>query len=83
MFIIAIGDWFLARSEAFKLLMKKIRDHNINTKKSFSKVKEEHKKISERLNNHEKEIEKLKKIIQDLQEEQPPILKIKRKSDSQ
>lgn len=83
MFIIAIGDWFLARSEAFKILMRKIRDHNIAIKKSFSKVKDEHKRLAERIDNNEKDIEKLKKIIQNLQEEPPQILKIKRKSDSQ
>ena len=32
---IPIGDWFLARSEAFKLLMMKFRDHKINTKEAF------------------------------------------------
>jgi len=64
----AIGDWFLARSEAFRLLMGKIRDHKQDTIEAFQKVKLKHKKIETVLIDHDKEIKALHKSINELEE---------------
>ena len=74
---IPIGDWFLARSEAFKVLMMKFRDHKITTKESFSKVRLKHNSYDQTLNDHKERIEELEKILTTLKE--VPYIKIKKK----
>lgn len=64
----AIGDWFLARSEAFRLLMGKIRDHKQDTIEAFQKVKSKHKKMESVLIDHDKEIKNLHKRVNELEE---------------
>ena len=77
MIFIPIGDWFLARSEAFKILMMKFRDHKIHTKQAFSKVKSKHNQYDEALKEHKDRIEEMEKILSSLKEVSP--IKIKRK----
>ena len=74
---IGIADWILARSDAFKLLMIKLRDHIINTKVSFSKVKAKHHDFQDTLESHESRIKKLERVINSLEE--VPEIKIRRK----
>ena len=74
---IPIGDWFLARSEAFKILMIKFRDHKIQTKESFSKVKLKHNNYDGTLKEHSERIEELEKILSTVKE--VPYIKIKKK----
>jgi len=76
-FKIPIGDWFLARSEAFKVLMMKFRDHKINTKESFSRVKSKHTAYDQTLKDHKERIEELEKILTSLKE--VPYIRIKKK----
>lgn len=72
---IAIGDWLLARSEAFKLLMGKFRDHQITTKNSFTRVKQKHEEIDDtletqqtKLRSHEVRIRELEEVLESLKE---------------
>jgi len=74
---IPIGDWFLARSEAFKILMMKFRDHKIYTKTAFSKVKSKHNQYDQALKEHKERIEEMEKILSSLKEVTP--FKIKKK----
>jgi hypothetical protein len=74
---IPIGDWFLARSEAFMILLTKFRDHKIQTKNAFSKVKSKHNSYDKTLVAHNERIEELEKILGSLQEVSP--IKIKKK----
>ena len=74
---IPIGDWFLARSEAFKVLMMKFRDHKIQTKEAFSKVKLKHNSFDQSLKEDRTRIEELERIISSLREVTP--IKIKKK----
>ncbi|MBI2672023.1 hypothetical protein HYX16_03765 [Candidatus Woesearchaeota archaeon] len=74
---IPIGDWFLARSEAFMIFLTKFRDHKLQTKNAFAKVKLKHNSYDKTLAGYNERIEKLEKIIGSLQEVSP--IKIKKK----
>ena len=80
MICIPIGDWFLARSEAFKILMMKFRDHKIHTKTAFSKVKSKHNQHDQILKEHQDRIEEMEKILSSLKEVTP--FKIKKKRNN-
>ncbi len=80
MISIPIGDWFLARSEAFKVLMMKFRDHKIQTKTAFSKVKSRHNQYDQALRDHKERIEEMEKILSSLKEVTP--FKIKKKKQN-
>ncbi len=76
----AIGDWFLARSEAFRLLMMKFRDHKHDTMDAFSKVKRKHKDYEARLSEQEaktKELVNIVKLVQESMIEKPRIVRRK------
>jgi len=60
---ITIGDWLISRSDSFRLLMFKVRDHMINTKNSFSKVKGKHRDYDEKLEEYELRLKELESII--------------------
>ncbi len=74
---IAVGDGFLARSEAFKLLLDKFRDHKLNTKDAFAKVRKKHDKYDDRLGDLEIRVNELQTILNALSENDP--IKIKKK----
>jgi len=78
---IPIGDWFLARSEAFKLLMMKFRDHKINTKEAFSKVKMRHNYFDQELKEQKSRIQELERILSGLREVPIRIKKKKQELD--
>lgn len=78
---IPIGDWFLARSEAFKVLMMKFRDHKIQTKTAFSKVKSKHNQYDQALKEQKQRIEEMEKILSSLKEVTP--FKIKKKKNNE
>ena len=63
---IGIGDWFIIRSEAFKILVDKFKEHKKLTKTSFSRVKTRHyiydRKINE-LQARVKELETLHEVL--------------------
>lgn len=80
MIFIPIGDWFLARSEAFKILMMKFRDHKIQTQNAFSKVKTKHNQYDHALKEHKERIEEMEKILLSLKEVTP--FKIKKKKQN-
>jgi len=73
----AIGDWFLSRSEGFRLIIGKVRDHKITTKRSFSKVKRKHTHFERRFEQAERKIKEIERIISELYE--IPIIKKKKK----
>ena len=73
---IAIGDWLISRSDSFRLLMFKVRDHMIATKNSFSKIKGKHRDYEEKLEEYEARIRELESIIKGTSSVQ---IKIKKK----
>jgi hypothetical protein len=75
--IIAIGDWILARSEAFKIFMDKFLDHKINTQKSFSRVKLKHNYYDKKIEEHHKRITELENNLSKLT--QLPEIRVKRR----
>ena len=78
-----IGDWVLARSTAFRLLMVKFRDHKHDTIESFSRVKAKHKRMDNMLIEHENRLRSLEKDITSVQgiinEASSPIISYKKK----
>ena len=64
---IGIGDWFLARSEGFRLLLIRLRDHKINVQRSFSRIKTKTKEIDDRVDELERKIIRLEKIIREVE----------------
>ena len=71
---IGIGDWFLARSEGFRLLLIRLRDHKINVQRSFSRIKTKTKEIDNRVDELERKIIRLEKMIREV-EYTPKIIK--------
>ncbi len=65
---IGVGDWIVARSDNFKFLMSKLRDHQITTKSSFTKVKQKHKTVDAKIDSQEKRIKKLERTLKAIQE---------------
>ncbi|MDP3916741.1 MAG: hypothetical protein Q8Q42_00445 [Nanoarchaeota archaeon] len=64
---IAIGDWILARSDSFKDLLANLRDHKINTKNSFGRVKDKHRDYEAKLREQDARIRELEGIISSIQ----------------
>ena len=62
----AIGDWFLARSDAFRYLLSKFSEHKSETMKSFSKVKNENKEIIRKVKEHDDAIKDFEKALKEL-----------------
>ncbi len=75
MFNIAVADWFLARSEAFRLLLTKFRNHKLNTRKSFYKVKQVHNVNNQKLTNLHRRLRTIENILKTMQEDKPKIIK--------
>lgn len=73
-----IGDWFLARSQAFKLLIDKFKQHKTNTKRSFSKVKNRHNAYEYILEGHEARLREMESVLKSTKEPSIKIIKKKR-----
>ncbi len=71
---IGIGDWFLARSEGFRLLLIRLRDHKINVQRSFSRIKTKTREIDDRIDELERKVIRLEKMIREV-EYTPKIIK--------
>ena len=74
---IAIGDWFLSRSEAFKILVEKFKEHlndykielrQQSTKSGFSRVKARHYFYDRRFNELNARVKELENILETLNE---------------
>jgi len=65
---IAIGDWFLSRSEAFKILVEKFKEHKQSTKSGFSRVKARHYFYDRRFNELNARVKELENILETLNE---------------
>ena len=74
---IPIGDWFLARSEAFHILVEKFKLHKKVTKTSFSRVKNKHYVYDRRINELQARVRELESTLEALQE--LPVIKVKKK----
>jgi len=59
----AFADWLLSRSEAFKLLMMKFRDHKQDTVQAFSKVKSKHNNFDKRFDEHSTRLDQMEDVI--------------------
>jgi len=64
---IGVSDWIVARSDNFKVLMAKLRDHQITTQSSFRKVKQKHRTVDAKMNDQEKRIKSLEKLLKAVQ----------------
>ena len=74
---IPIGDWLLARSEAFKVLVEKFREHKLATKQSFTRVKERHYDYDKKINELRARVAEVESLLQGVNEVQ--VFKTKRK----
>ena len=74
---IPIGDWFLARSEAFNLLVERFKEHRAITKTSFSRIKTRHYNYDRKINEMQARIKEMESVIDVLQE--IPNLKVRKK----
>jgi hypothetical protein len=79
---IGIGDWFLARSEAFRHMIGSVRDHKISTSTAFKKVKDVHRRHEQRFLQHESRIRQMEKLLSALQEAPSPTKIIKSTTDT-
>lgn len=80
MIIISIADWFIARSEAFKILVEKFRQHKVATQNSFSRVKSKHYVYDRKLNELQARVKEIELIMENLNE---PKIKIRKKGKQQ
>ncbi len=64
----AFADWLLSRSEAFRLLMMKFRDHKQDTVEAFSKVKRKHLDYERKFEEHADKLKQIEEILQLLHE---------------
>ncbi len=64
----AFADWLLSRSEAFRLLMMKFRDHKQDTVEAFSKVKKRHLDYDRRLEEHGDKLRQIEEVLHLLHE---------------
>lgn len=62
----AIGDWFLARSDAFRYLLSKFSEHKSETIRSFNRVKNENKEIVRKVKEHDDAIKRFEKVLKEL-----------------
>ena len=65
---IGIGDWVLARSDGFRFLMNKFRDHKIKTENSFGKIKNVHRRYEVSMVEMRKRVDVLELAMNDMQE---------------
>ena len=81
---IVIADWLLARSDTFKEILSNLRDHKINTKNSFSRVKEKHRNYEAKVREQDARIRELEGIVDSLNmiQEEIPVKKTKKKKKS-
>ncbi|MEK6922272.1 MAG: hypothetical protein AABX08_00550 [Nanoarchaeota archaeon] len=77
---IPIGDWFLARSEAFKILVEKFKQHKQATNVSFLRVKDKHYNYDRKINELQARVKELEFILEILN---APKIKIKKKKRQQ
>lgn len=81
---IAISDWLLSRSESFKEILSNLRDHKLNTKNSFSRVREKHRDYESKIREHDARIREMEGLIEQMNmiEEEIPIKVKKAKKKS-
>ena len=75
----ALVDWFLKRSDEFKLLITRFKHHKFKTMESFSRVREDNRRLAKKIVEHEFQIRELRDRLNELGEEQPTTIKIERK----
>jgi hypothetical protein len=73
-----IGDFFLARSQAFRILIDKFKQHKSTTKRSFTKVKNRHNAYEYILEGHEARLRKMESIIKEVKKSPIKVIKKKR-----
>lgn len=73
-----VGDWFLARSQAFQILIDKFRSHKANTQRSFAKVRTRHNAYEYLLEGHEARLKEIESLLSGLKEKEITQIKKKR-----
>jgi hypothetical protein len=78
---IGISNWLISRSELFKDLISNFRDHKVNTKSSFSRVKVKHRDYESKIREHDARIREMEGTIDSMlaMEQLDAPAKIKRK----
>lgn len=61
---IPIGDWFIARSEAFQILVDRFREHKKITNNSFTRVKSKHHNYDRKINELNARVKELELILE-------------------
>jgi len=64
----ALGDWFIARSEAFKILVDKFKEHKRATENSFFRVKNRHYLYDRKINELQARVKELELTLETLNE---------------
>ncbi len=64
-FKIAIGDWIVSRSDSFRSMMMRFRDHQINTKTSFNRVKQKHRDYEAKLRELDARVREVEAILEE------------------
>ena len=77
---IGFGDWIIARSDAFKILVEKFKDHKKVTRNSFSRVKSKHYVYDRKINELQARVKEMESILEILNEPKIKIKKKKKKS---
>ena len=65
---ITIGDWFIARSEAFKILVDKFKEHKKTTENSFFRVRNRHYIYDRKINELQARVKELELTLEVLNE---------------
>jgi hypothetical protein len=63
---ITVSDWILSRSESFKEILSNLRDHKLNTKNSFSRVREKHRDYESKIREHDARIREMEGLIEQM-----------------
>ena len=63
---ITVSDWILSRSESFKEILSNLRDQKLNTKNSFSRVREKHRDYESKIREHDARIREMEGLIEQM-----------------
>jgi len=63
---ISFADWLILKSNHFKDLMIKLRDHQINTKESFNRVKIKHRDYEAKIREIDARVKELEGILESI-----------------
>ncbi len=63
---ISFADWLISRSNHFKDLVVRFRDHQINTKESFNRVKVKHRDYEAKIREIDARVKEVEGILESI-----------------